>query len=40
MATNRKAKRHSKKTGLAPGTLLHIGEKKLETARVVGHLVG
>jgi magnesium transporter len=34
MVTNRKTKRHSRKTGLAPGTLVHIGERKLETARV------
>ena len=34
MATRRKIKRHSRKAGLAPGTLLHIGERKLEAARV------
>ena len=34
MARNRKTKRHSKKAGLAPGTLVHIGERKLETARI------
>ena len=35
MATNRKIKRHSKKAGLAPGTLLHVGERRLETARII-----
>jgi len=34
MVKNRKIKRHSKKAGLAPGTLVHIGERKLETARI------
>ena len=34
MAANRKTKRHSRKAGLAPGTLVHIGERMLETARI------
>ena len=34
MAKARKTKKHSKKTGLAPGTLIHIGERRLETAQI------
>jgi magnesium transporter len=34
MATNRKIKRHSKKAGLPPGTLVHIGEEKTEQIRI------
>ena len=34
MAINRKIKRHSEKAGLAPGTLVHIGEKKTEKVRI------
>ena len=34
MATGRKIKRHSKAAGLAPGTLVHVGDRKLETVRI------
>ena len=34
MATNKQAKGRSKKAGLPPGTLIHIGEKKAETVRI------
>ena len=34
MPANRKNNRHSKKAGMAPGTLMHVGERKLETARI------
>jgi magnesium transporter len=34
MPNNKRTKRHSKKAGLAPGTLVHIGERKLETVRI------
>lgn len=27
-------KRHSRKTGLPPGTLVHVGEKKTEAVRI------
>ncbi|MHC4721807.1 MAG: magnesium/cobalt transporter CorA [Planctomycetota bacterium] len=31
---NRKIKEHSKKAGLPPGTLVHIGEKKIQEVRI------
>ncbi|UCF44535.1 MAG: magnesium/cobalt transporter CorA [Planctomycetota bacterium] len=31
---NRKTKKHSKKAGLPPGTLVHVGEKKTEKVRI------
>ncbi len=34
MTIKRKAKKHSKKAGLPPGTLVHIGEKKTEKVRI------
>jgi magnesium transporter len=34
MAAKRKSKRDSRKAGLAPGTLVHIGERLLETPRI------
>ena len=34
MATNRRMKSRSKSAGLAPGTLVHIGDRKLETVRI------
>jgi magnesium transporter len=34
MTTKRRIKRHSKKAGMAPGTLMHIGERKMETVRM------
>lgn len=34
MTANKKNSRHSKKAGMAPGTLMHVGERKLETARI------
>jgi magnesium transporter len=34
MATAKQNKRRSKKAGLPPGTLVHIGEKKLEAVRI------
>jgi len=34
MAANRRSKRDSRKAGLAPGTLVHIGERMLETAQI------
>ncbi len=34
MATAKQNKRRSKKAGLPPGTLVHIGEKKLESPRI------
>ena len=34
MTINRKIKKHSKKAGLPPGTLVHIGEKKTEKVRI------
>jgi len=34
MKTIRKIKRYSKKAGLPPGTLVHVGERKLETPRI------
>jgi magnesium transporter len=34
MPANKKNNRHSKKAGMAPGTLMHVGERKLETARI------
>jgi magnesium transporter len=35
MAIKRKVKKHSKKAGLPPGTLVHIGEKKTEKVRII-----
>jgi magnesium transporter len=34
MKINRKIKEHSKKAGLPPGTLVHIGEKKIQEVRI------
>jgi len=34
MPNNRRIKRHSRKAGLPPGTLVHIGEKKTEHVRI------
>jgi magnesium transporter len=34
MPNNRSIKRHSRKAGLPPGTLVHIGEKKTENVRI------
>ncbi|MBN2457078.1 MAG: magnesium/cobalt transporter CorA [Sedimentisphaerales bacterium] len=34
MPNNRQIKKHSKKAGLPPGTLVHIGEKKTEQIRI------
>ena len=34
MPNNRRIKRHSKKAGLPPGTLVHIGERKEEQIRI------
>lgn len=34
MKVNTKTKSRSKKAGLPPGTLVHVGEKKLETVRI------
>ncbi|MHC4396781.1 MAG: magnesium/cobalt transporter CorA [Planctomycetota bacterium] len=34
MAANRQIKRHSRKAGLPPGTLVHVGEKKEEQIRI------
>jgi magnesium transporter len=34
MPKNRQIKRHSRKAGLPPGTLVHIGEKKAEQIRI------
>ncbi len=34
MRNDRQTKRHSKSAGLPPGTLIHIGEKKLEAPRI------
>ena len=34
MPNNRRIKRHSRKAGLPPGTLVHIGEKKTEQIRI------
>ncbi|MHC4411962.1 MAG: magnesium/cobalt transporter CorA [Planctomycetota bacterium] len=34
MPNNRRIKRHSRKAGLPPGTLVHIGEKKAEQIRI------
>jgi magnesium transporter len=34
MLNNRRIKRHSKKAGLPPGTLVHIGERKAEQIRI------
>ena len=34
MLNNRRIKRHSRKAGLPPGTLVHIGEKKSEKVRI------
>jgi magnesium transporter len=34
MRNGRQTKRHSKSAGLPPGTLIHIGEKKLEAPRI------
>ena len=34
MPNNRRIKRHSRKAGLPPGTLVHIGEKKAEDIRI------
>ena len=34
MKKNAQIKRHSKKAGLPPGTLVHVGERKTETVRI------
>jgi len=34
MATDKKIKRHSRKAGLPPGTLIHIGDKKVQEVRI------
>ena len=34
MPNNRRIKKHSRKAGLPPGTLVHIGEKKTEQVRI------
>ncbi len=34
MTNNRRIKRHSRKAGLPPGTLVHIGERKAEQIRI------
>ena len=34
MPIRKRTKRHTKKPGLPPGTLVHIGERKLETVRI------
>ncbi len=34
MANKKRSKRHTKKAGLPPGTLVHVGERKLESVRI------
>ena len=34
MPNNKRIKKHSRKTGLPPGTLIHIGEKKTEQVKI------
>ncbi|MFC1793505.1 hypothetical protein ACFL3Q_07960 [Planctomycetota bacterium] len=34
MLNNKRIKRHSRKAGLPPGTLIHIGERKAEQTRI------